>query len=271
MEYYHIEERDLGINANIPIRKFASSDEVFNQIACQMVDEIKKNNDKNEKTVFICPVGPVGQYDFFVKMVNDESISLENCWFINMDEYLNDDDTYIDIESKLSFRGFMAKNVYGKIHKELLMSEDQRIFPSPTNPSFILDKIHELGGVDIAFGGIGINGHLAFNEPQEELSIAEFSNLPTRVLSIAKETITANCIGDLNGALEAMPRRCITVGIKEILSAKRIILSVFRPWHQAVVRRAAYGAVTSGFPVTLCQNHPDTVIFVNDIAAKRPF
>ena len=50
--------------------------------------------------MFICPVGPVGQYPIFVRLVNRERISLKNCWFINMDEYLNDDGSYIDIESR---------------------------------------------------------------------------------------------------------------------------------------------------------------------------
>ena len=48
---------------------------------------------REEKTVFICPVGPVGQYPYFVDMVNEQNISLKNVWFINMDEYLDDEET----------------------------------------------------------------------------------------------------------------------------------------------------------------------------------
>ena len=50
-------------------------------MAVEMVDEIKKHNEKGEKTVFICPVGPVGQYPYFVDMVNEQNISLKNVWF----------------------------------------------------------------------------------------------------------------------------------------------------------------------------------------------
>ena len=78
--------------------------------------------------------------------------------------------------------------------------------------------IEELGGVDIAFGGIGITGHLAFNEPQPELTAEQFAQLPTRVLDIHPETRATNCVGDLGGALEDMPRKCVTIGMKEILS-----------------------------------------------------
>ena len=111
--------------------------------------------------------------------------------------------------------------------------------------------IDELGGVDIAFGGIGINGHLAFNEAQDELTADEFAALHTRVLTISRETRTSNAIGDLNGAIDAMPRKAVTIGMAEILGAKKIRLGVFRDWHRSVVRQAAYGEVSAHFPATL--------------------
>ena len=271
MNYYKISAEELGKNAKIPLLKLGDSGEVFYELALEMVEEIKKNNAAGKKTVFICPVGPVGQYPIFVRLVNRDKISLKNCWFINMDEYLNEDETWIDSESPLSFRGFMQRNVYGKIDAELLMPEEQRVFPDPKSITYIPQLIERLGGVDIAFGGIGINGHLAFNEPQEDLSPEEFAALQTRVLCISRETRTTNSIGDLNGAIDAMPKKCITIGISEILSARKIRLGVFRDWHRAVVRQAAYGTVSAHFPVTLCQNHPDAKIIVNANAAQQPY
>ena len=97
------------------------------------------------------PRRPRGQYPIFVRLVNRERISLKNCWFINMDEYLNDDETWIDIESPLSFRGFMRNTVYTKVDPELLMPEEQRVFPDPSDPGKVDRLIEELGGVDIAF------------------------------------------------------------------------------------------------------------------------
>ena len=57
------------------------------------------------------------------------------------------------------------------------------------------------GGADICFGGIGINGHLAFNEPQPGLPVEAFLSLPTRVLAISRETLTVNAIGVFTGAI----------------------------------------------------------------------
>ncbi len=271
MEYYRIPPEELGIGAKIPIVKLGDSGEVFYELALQMVDEIKKNNALGQRTVFICPVGPVGQYPIFVRLVNRDRVSLQNCWFINMDEYLDGDGNWIPKESPLSFRGFMERTVYTKIDPQLLMAPEQRAFPDPKDPGKVDKLIQELGGVDIAFGGIGINGHLAFNEAREDMSAEEFASLGTRVLKLTPETRTANAIGDRCGAIDAMPEYAVTIGIKQILSAKKVRLGVFREWHRSVVRQAAYGEVTAHFPVTLLQNHKDAIIYTNAIAAGQPF
>ncbi|MFR5629273.1 MAG: glucosamine-6-phosphate isomerase, partial [Ruthenibacterium lactatiformans] len=91
--YYHIPAETLGAEAKIPLVKMGDSDEVFRAMADMMADCIKENNAGGKRTVFICPVGPVGQYAFFVRRVNEEGISLKDVWFFNMDEYLEDDGT----------------------------------------------------------------------------------------------------------------------------------------------------------------------------------
>ncbi len=269
--YYQIPASDLGRDAKIPLLKLGDSGEVFYEIALEMVNTIKAHNAEGRPTVFICPVGPVGQYPIFVRLVNRDRVSLKNCWFFNMDEYLNDDGTYIDFDSPLSFHGFMHRTVYSQIDPELLMPEEQRIFPDPADPGFVGRKIEQLGGVDIAFGGIGINGHLAFNEAQDDMTAEEFAKLQTRVLSISRETLTSNAIGDLNGAIDAMPKKCVTIGMAQILGARKVRLGVFRDWHRSVVRQAAYGEVTAHFPASLLQNHPDAMIYLNENAAQQPF
>ena len=267
MDYYHISAQELGKGAKLPILKLGDSGEVFYQMALEMVAAIRANNAAGKPTVFICPVGPVGQYPIFVRLVNREQLSLRNCWFINMDEYLTDDGQWIAEENPLSFRGFMAREVYGKIAPELLMPEEQRVFPDPNDLGRIPALIEELGGVDIAFGGIGINGHVAFNEADPSLSPEEFLAQKTRVLTITPETRTANAIGDFGGALEDMPHYCVTIGIYEIAHARKIRLGVFRNWHRAVVRRTAYGEPSTDFPVSLLQNHPDITLTLTDYVA----
>ena len=265
--YGYTKEELLNNNPKLPVLVMEDNEAVFRSMAEEMAEEIKAHNEKGEKTVFICPVGPVGQYPFFVEKVNKERISLKNVWFINMDEYLDDEKKWVPETHPLSFRGFMNRVVYEKIDEELVMPKEQRIFPDPENLDYIPNLIEELGGVDICFGGIGINGHVAFNEADPSLSNEEFLAQKTRVLEITKETRTANAIGDFNGALEDMPHYCVTIGIYEIAHARKIRLGCFRNWHRAVGRRTAYGEATSDFPVSLLTDHADINLKITEFVA----
>lgn len=265
--YYGYDKEQLLAAPKMKLVCMKDNAAVFQQMAEQMIEMIEDHNEQGKKTVVICPVGPVGQYPYFVDMVNERNLSLKDVWFINMDEYLDDDKQWVPKDHPLSFRGFMDRVVYGKIKPGLLMPENQRIFPDPNHVEYIPELIEKLGGVDIAFGGIGINGHVAFNEADGSLGNEEFLAQKTRVLAISPETRAANAIGDFNGALEDMPRYCVTIGIYEIAHAKKIRLGCFRNWHRAVVRRAGYGEATSEFPVTLLQNHPDITLTFTDFVA----
>lgn len=268
-DYYSYSMETLAKESKIPVYSKESSEEVFRLMADIMADTIIEHNKEGKNTVFIVPVGPVGQYPFFVERVNKERISLKNVYFFNMDEYMVDENTCIEETDRLSFRLFMNNTVYSKIDEELNIPKENRFFPIPEQRKAYVETLEKLGGPDICFGGIGINGHVAFNESDCSLTPEEFASLPTRTLAISRETITANAIGDLGGAIEDMPRYASTVGMKEILSAKKIVLGVFRPWHRAVVRRACCGEVSSSFPVSLLQNHPDAMILVNDVAREK--
>lgn len=265
---------ELVNNNVINVKVLGDVGEVFYEMALEMIEEINKNNKEGRRTVFICPVGPTGQYPIFVRLVNKNKISLKNVWFINMDEYMIDEKTPISKDHELSFRGFMEKSVYSKIDSDLVMSENQRIFPEVGNEQKVMETIEKLGGVDICFGGIGINGHIAFNEPPEPNEVCtaeEFKNRTTRVLNISRETRTINAVGSLGGAIQDMPKMCITIGMKEILSARKIKLYCFRDWHGAIVREGIFGERTAACPLSLLRDHADVEITLTSNAAKMPY
>ena len=264
-DYYKLTAEELGQDAKIPLVKLGETGEVFYEIAREMIACIQEKAEAGEDCVMIVPVGPVGQYPIFVRLVNEGNISLKHVTFVNMDEYLTDDEEWIDASDNLSFRGFMERTVYSKIKKELVMPEEQRYFPDPKDPGKIT-RFLEKHPADLCVGGIGITGHVAVNEP-EDVSPEEYLTRTTRVIEIAPETKTSNAIADLSGAIEAMPKKAATIGIKEIYDAKKIRLYVFRDWHRAVIRRAAYGEPSAGFPVSLLQKHPDCSITCNANAA----
>mgnify|MGYP000524328475 CR=1 FL=1 len=269
-DYRTIPAAELGKGSNIKVELCETEVDLYWKMAIEVLELIQENNAKGEKTVMIVPYGPLGPYARLVELINKHRVSLKDCWFINMDEYLTDEKTWIPKEHKLSFRGFMDRTVYTKVKPELLMPEEQRVFPDPKDPGHIQDVIEKLGGVDICFGGIGINGHVAFNEASDEMTPDEFLAQHTRVLEISRETRVANSIGDLNGALDDMPHYCVTIGINEIYHARKIRLGCFRDWHRSVVRHAAYGERSAHFPVTLLQGHPDINLKFTEFVANLP-
>jgi glucosamine-6-phosphate deaminase len=188
-----------------------------------------------------------------------------------MDEYLADGE-WVPIDHPLSFRGYMDRAFYDLIEPQLAPLPQNRIFPDPRDPSALQRAIDARGGVDACYGGIGINGHIAFNEPPEPDEPAdtnEFAARPTRVLSLTRETITINS-NTVGGELSIIPRRAVTVGMKEILAAGRLRFYCNRLWQSAVIRRVLHGPVTAACPASLLRTHPDASITIADYVARPP-
>ncbi|MDD4414230.1 MAG: glucosamine-6-phosphate isomerase [Oscillospiraceae bacterium] len=231
--------------------------------AIEVLETIAENNKLGEPTIMIAPYGPLGPYSRLVYLVNKYRVSLKNCCFINMDEYLTNDKQYIDIRDPLSFRGGMDRVFYSQIDSELNVPKSQRLFPEPGNEGHVMEVIDSYGKLDIAFGGVGINGHFAFNEPPEPdeiVSNEEFLSLPTRILPISRETKTINAFMNCGGDLDGIPKFCITVGMKEIFRAKKIRMYMPRDWNAGALRKVLQGPVTSAVPCSLFQGHTDATL-----------
>ena len=269
-EMLHIKGEALT-KGKVPIDIYKDKETTFKAMADLMCDTILENNKNHRKTLFICPLGPIGQYKYFASRVNEERINLKDVTFINMDEYMLDEHTICGTDFKLSFKKTMYELCYNRIDKDLVMPESQRIFPTLDNADYIDEVIKEHGGVDICFGGIGITGHMAFNEPPQEgekISEKDFENTRTRVVRIAEETRVVNSMDDYDGAYYMMPKYAVTIGLKEILESKKIRLYCFRNWHKSVVRRASFGECSIDFPASLLQKHKDARIGISEELAE---
>jgi glucosamine-6-phosphate deaminase len=190
-----------------------------------------------------------------------------------MDEYLTDDLQYLSKDNPLSFRGGMDRIFYNQIDEELNVLPENRIFPDPEHPEQVLQIIEKYGKLDLVFGGVGINGHYAFNEPPEpgeSCTPEEFLNRPTRVLKISRETRTINAYMNCGADLEAIPEYCITVGMKEMNMAKKIIMIMPRDWNAGALRKILHGEVTAKVPCSLFRSHPDATIYTIAEATKCP-
>jgi glucosamine-6-phosphate deaminase len=117
-----------------------------------------------------------------------------------------------------------------------------------------------------------VNGHLAFNEPPEssiEMSAEAFATLPTRILSLSRETRTINSV-TVGGEISVIPNRAITVGMKEILGSRRLRFYCNRQWQSGVVRRALHGQLTPACPASFLRTHADASLMVTDYVAAPP-
>lgn len=248
--------------------------DVYFDMALVMLEEVMRNNALGKKTVMIVPVGPTDQYPILAKLVNQLKVSLKNVWFFNMDEYMVSPNEMIAPTHKMSFQKRMNDEFYSRVDEDLVMPKAQRFFPTVGKEKEYDALIEKLGGVDLCLGGLGINGHVAFNEPAEEnnpITVEEFAALPTRVLRISRETKTINAYGYQRGDLFGMPQWCITVGMKQILSAKKIFIALNREWQHGIVKHVLFDQPQAQIPASLMQGRDNVTFCAYENLAKDLF
>ena len=184
-----------------------------------------------------------------------------------MDEYMLDQNTVIDANHPMSFKRRMNDEFYSLVDGELVMPVSQRLFPEPQKTAEYDRMIEELGGVDLCLGGLGINGHLAFNEALEEdspITAEEFAEFGTRVLPITRETRTINAYGYQRGDLRGMPEWCITIGMKQILESRSIYIALNRPWQYGIFKHVLSDKIQPQIPATLLRTHGNVTFCITD-------
>ncbi|REJ73163.1 MAG: glucosamine-6-phosphate isomerase [Planctomycetota bacterium] len=270
--YLDIARENLGQKHSVTLSIVPDNAALARRMAEDMANAIRSARDHGRGATLIVPVGPVDQFPVLAELINAERLSLADTMLINMDEYLTDGDEWLPVDHPLSFRGFMDRCFYDHLDPALAPPLENRIFPDPNAPTAIQRIIDERRGVDACFGGIGINGHIAFNEPPEPgetMTVEEFAALPTRVLSLSRETrtINANTVG---GSIDVVPARCVTVGMREILAARTLKLYCNRPWQSAVVRKVLFGDVSPACPASLMRTHPNASLTITELVAAKP-
>ncbi len=252
-----IKDPDLIMDNKKKVHLLDTSSDLYDDIALRMISKLKENNDKNKSTVFILPVGPRGQYVRFARRCNEENIPCSNLVTINMDEFLDENDNYFPESSPFSFRGFMKKNLFDLLEENVKIKPENIIFPDPVDPGRIYELLTNFKGADICFAGVGINGHIAFNEPlsEKQISAVEFKKLRTRILDLDKETIIMTSLKH-GGHIEKIPGRCITIGIAEIMLSKEISIYLEHAHQAAIFEKILHYQQTPECPVTLLKDHP---------------
>jgi glucosamine-6-phosphate deaminase len=245
-------------------------DALHQHFAETIAREIEANNAKGRPTKLILPVGPVGQYPILLDMINSQRISLKKCWFFFMDENCDDNGIALPPTHPLSFKGEMEDMFFSKIRKNLMIPTKQLIFPDHLNIQTLKDKIESVGGIDTCYGGIGIHGHVAFNEPEPNIKESD-----PRLVYLNDFTSTINCIrSEVGGNLINFPRKAVTLGMRQILGATRVRLycrnGIALDWASTVLRLAVFGKPGDDYPVTYIRDHDDYVIVTDEVTASKP-
>ena len=258
-----------------PVRVMPDLDSLYNWLARLMADELAERNAAGEPTRWILPVGPKTQYPILADICNRERISWKNVYAFHMDEFLDWQGRPVPADHPFSFRGYCDKNLYNLLDEDLRPAPDQIIYPDVWNPDAFGNKLEEVGGADTCFAGFGYRGHLAFNEPPStrwhSYTVEEFRNSTTRVIPLLEDTIVAHSHRTTGGYTQTIPRMAISLGMKEILSARKLhLITDGGAWKQFIVRVLLLTEQEDVmYPVTLAHSHPNVEVTV-DAASIAP-
>lgn len=193
---------------------------------------------------------PVGAYGQLAKWCREGEISFRDVITVNLDEYCGLPET-----SPQSYRYYMNENFFNQIDIDPANTHlpDGMAADMDAECSRYSALIRSLGGIDLQLLGIGMNGHIGFNEPK-----AHFV-MDTHTVALSENTREVNGVYFENPA--DMPTHAVTMGMREILQAKRIVLMAGKE-KEAILHRALEGEVTPEVPASLLQLHPRlTVVF----------
>lgn len=197
---------------------------------------------------------PIGTYKCLIEDYNNGNLDFSEVKSANLDEYCG-----LDESNDQSYRYFMNDNLFNHVNI------DKANTNVPNGKAEDLEAecarydalIEELGGVDIQLLGIGHNGHIGFNEPCDEFVKG------THLVDLGETTIQANA--RFFASIDDVPRQAVTMGIKTIMSAKKVLLIANGKDKKEIVEKAFYGPVTPNVPASILQLHPDvTVIYCFD-------
>ena len=264
---------DLLARARLGVRLFTSVDAMLDNMADGMLHELRQNNVGDQPTRWILPVGPIRQYRRLVDRSNAEHISWRNCDIFQMDEFLDWQGRPIPLDHALSFEGFMRREVFDRLDTDLRPDPARLHFPNPFRPDDMARHMEAAGGVDTCYGGIGYHGHVAFNDPPISrwfrVSVEEMRQSTTRVVALGDDSIVVQSINCTGGASELIPPMAVTIGMREILAARKIRLFLAGgERHRAIFRITLLADPTVDYPSTLLQGHPDCIIHTDEATAS---
>jgi len=273
MNFYELEFSQFSRHRPWRFNLVQDVDELNRAVAREAVDAIAAAGRAGRQILIIMPVGPL-DYAHWAELCNTENISCAPLVGLTMDEYLLDgSDDYVPSDHPLSFRRFVQTSLIDRLEPSLRPDPANIHIPSPREPARTTELVESFGGADLCYGGCGITGHFAFNDPPEPGEPCDdhaVRGSRTRCLTITRESQTQMCMGGTNGNWAVIPSRAVTLGMYELLMSRKIHLTFMRSWHAGVLRRVLFGPVTGGCPGSFVQQHSNVEVTLTQLAARLP-
>lgn len=205
----------------------------------------------NPKSVLGLATGssPIGTYEHLARLNKNGTVDFSQVTTINLDEYYGLEPTHDQ-----SYRYFMNEHLFKKININMANTNvpDGKAKDIEAECRRYDDLIEKSGGIDLQLLGIGHNGHIGFNEPSDEFVPG------THCVSLTESTINAN--SRFFKSKDEVPRKAITMGIRAIMQARRVLLIASGDDKKEIMKKALFGPITPKVPASILQLHKDLIV-----------
>lgn len=207
-----------------------------------------------------CPTGssPLGMYRRLIELYKEGKVSFANVVTFNMDEYVG-----LPQDHPESYHSFMWNNFFSHIDipRENVNILDGNAPDLTAECARFEAKIKQYGGIDLFMGGVGPDGHIAFNEPGSSLTSR------TRIKTLTKDTIIANS-RFFEGNVDLVPKTALTVGVGTIMDARSVMLIVNGHNKSRALHHGVEGGISQMWTISALQMHPKAIIIADDAACE---
>ncbi len=205
-----------------------------------------------------CPTGssPLGMYRRLIELYKEGKVSFRNVVTFNMDEYVG-----LPEEHPESYHSFMWNNFFSHIDipRENVNILNGNAEDLAAECARFEAKIKQYGGIDLFMGGVGPDGHIAFNEPGSSLTSR------TRVKTLTTDTIIANS-RFFEGNVNLVPKTALTVGVGTVMDARSVMLMVNGHNKARALKHGVEGGISQMWTISALQMHPKAIIVCDEDA-----
>lgn len=196
---------------------------------------------------------PVGTYKQLVDSYKRGDIDFSNVTTINLDEYLG-----LDAENDQSYRYFMNTNLFDHVNidKDKTFVLNGGAEDMDAECAAYDANVKKCGGIDLQLLGIGIDGHIGFNEPDDVFT------KNTHIVDLDESTIVAN--SRFFASIDDVPKKAVTMGMGAIMRSKKILLVANGVNKREILERAFFGPITPEIPASILQLHPDVTVIYSE-------